>query len=295
MDINCNDKKLASAFNDESSADRPDAMTEAEYEAAFKKMAADYLDGTEAQMKPSLLYVTGLPGSGKSSFVAIMKTQPRTMNHIVINFDDLRVYHPRYAEHVRKDAVNAAARIDTAVERLIGELCAEAARRKVNVILDDAAMGAEMTKIVLSPFQANDYDIRAIVIAVPIAVARQSVHLRFEENLAAAQKGDPVIPRWVNATEQDNAPAALVETVATLEETGLTGHLMIIDRHYTPLYSTNLHFPQEAAEDTIKMVHTRDLTKNEVLQSQEQAERIAELTKARTKQKKTPSAPSHQL
>ncbi len=270
-----NDRNLAPSFNDESKTDKPDAMTEAEYDAAFAKMAQDYFDGVTPHKAPSLSYVTGLPGAGKSSFVALLKTQPQMKDYIVINFDDLRAYHPRYAEHARQDPVNAAARIDTAVEQLIGWLCKAAAERTINVILDDAAMGGEMTKIVLSPFQANHYDISVVVVAVPIAVARQSVHRRFEENLAAAQKGAPVVARWVNTTEQDNAPAALVETVETLEETGLAQFLTIIDRDQHVLYASTLHAGQTKAGDIIKSVHTRPLSVQETLNFQVYTARIA--------------------
>ena len=221
---------LSPAFNDESATAHPDLMSEVEYNKAFERMARDYFTGRLPQEKPQLFYVTGLPGSGKSTYVEGQLTaNPALKDYVHINFDDLRIYHPRYAEHVGKEPINAAARIDQSVERLIGWLTEEATKRQLNVLLDDAAMGKDITRAIFAPFQTAGYEITASVIAIPSSIARQAVHLRFEENFAAAAKGDSVIPRWVNSEEQDNAPAALIETVETLQD-NISAKLRVVSR-----------------------------------------------------------------
>lgn len=206
-------KSIKKIFNELSATDQPDLMSEAEYAFAFDTMRQALLSQYTPVARPTLHYVTGLPGAGKSTVVGLMERE----NTLIVNFDDLRVYHPRYADHVKNDPVNAAARIDIAIERLIGWLCQEAAAEKINVILDDAAMGKEITKAILLPFEAAGYDIRATIVAVPASTARGSVMKRFEQDLAAAKKGEPVLPRWVNTNEQHAAPVALIETARFLE------------------------------------------------------------------------------
>jgi len=263
-------KDLSPSFNDESAATRPDAMTEAEYQRAFTRMAHDYFSSKIPQEDPQLKYVTGLPGAGKSTFIdRMVQATPGLKDYIHINFDDLRIYHPRYADHVSADPVNAAARIDTAVERLIGWLTEEAAKLKINVLLDDAAMGGEITKAILQPFGDAGYNIDATVIAVPSSIARQSVYLRFQENLVAAKNGDSVIPRWVNTEEQDNAPAALVETVEALEG-GLANKLAIISRNGRALTG-------EKPSIALRAEMTRELTEMEQADYQAKAQHIATL------------------
>lgn len=287
------DVSLTPAFRDESATTKPDLMTEAEYAAAYKKMTADLLDGREAQKLPALLYVTGLPGCGKSTFVeAAKEEQPQLKNYLHINFDDLRVYHPRYADHVKNDPVNAAARIDTAVEGLIGWLTEEAAKRQINVLLDDAAMGQDMTRMVLFPFKENGYDISAVAISTPAVVARQSVHLRFEENYAAAKQGqEGIIPRWVNREEQDNAPAALVETVETLENEKLADRFVVIDRQQNVLYAMG-KTPDTNAGEAVRKQQQRDLRPDEVTVYQNKAVIIAALMQARENVPANTSTPS---
>ncbi len=274
--------KLSPTFNDINAEAKPDLMSDAEYASAQRAMARDYLDGKAPQEKPALMYITGLPGAGKSTFAAAARAKkPELQNAVHINFDELRVYHPRYHEHVKKDAVNAAARIDMATEKLIGWLGEEAAARKLSVILDDAAMGQDMTRTILAPFKENGYDISAVVIAVPSIVARQSVHLRFEENFAAAKQGQNVIPRWVNKDEQDFAPAALVETVETLEGDKLARRMVVVDRQNNLLYASNGHAPETSAADAVKQEMQRPLTAEETMVYQNKAMMISILMQAR--------------
>ena len=285
---------LTGIFNDESATDRPDLMTDAEYAEAYQKMAADYFQGKEAQENPALLYVTGLPGAGKSTFVDKAKAEnPPLKNYVHINFDALRLYHPRYNEHIKQDPINAAARMDKAVEGLIGWLCQEAAKRKLNVILDDAAVGAEMTRIVLSPFHANGYSVSAIAVAAPAIVARQSVRLRFEEDFASAKAGKPVIPRWVNTEEQNNAPAALVETLEIIERERLASSITIIDRAMNKLYPSDQ--PSSDARTVIEETLLRKLSPEERVVFQNNEKRIVALVKSRTSPKNTAITPRKSL
>jgi hypothetical protein len=247
-------------FNDETAFDRPDRMTAAEYDAAFKKMFADYLNDRPRHENPLLLYVTGVPGAGKSRYVSGL---PVTKNAVVINFDDLRVYHPRYEAHVKDDPLNAAARIDIAVESLIAGLCEEAARRKINVILDDAAMGQDMTKIILTPFRRAGFRVETHVVVAPEQIAKQSVSLRFERDFAAAAAGKPVLPRWVNETEQQQSVAALLESVAIIENEKLSDVVYVVDRKRNVHYNSLIHGATTTARAVAEKLTGGALTQEE--------------------------------
>jgi len=246
-------------FNDISADDRPDKLSTAEFDQACQRMAKDYFGNvTQNNVSPQLLYVTGLPGAGKSTFVKQERdARPDLQDAVLINFDDLRVYHPRYDEYVAQGPINAAARIDRAVEDMIGWLCETAAEKRVNVILDDAAMGEEMTAIVLSPYKKQDYQIDVVVMAVPSQIARQSVLLRFEEDYAAAKNGKDALPRWVNTQEQDDAPSALLETTKALETDPDLNSLKIVDRTGAQLNAL------QQPSTVVKTEMHRDLSKAE--------------------------------
>jgi predicted ABC-type ATPase len=248
-----------SIIPDETHHDHPDLMSEEEYQVAFAKIRQDHFTHKTPQTTPKLVYVTGVPGAGKSSLIQLMKQYDVGLaEYVYINFDELRAYHPRYQYLINHDALNAAARTDVAVERLIGFLIDESVQNKFNVLMDDAAMGQEITEIVLAPFKTNGYHIDATIIAIPTVIAKQSVQLRFEENYAAAKAGLPAMPRWVNTAEQDNAPSAFIETVETLERLNLANTIKVQDRDLNVLYPNLDH--SESATTVSKSILLRDLT-----------------------------------
>lgn len=264
-------------FNDISADDRPDKLSEMEFDQVCQRMAQDYFENvTQNNAAPQLLYVTGLPGAGKSTFVKQERdARPELQDAVLINFDDLRIYHPRYDEYVAQDPINAAARIDRAVEDMIGWLCETAAEKRVNVMLDDAAMGKEMTGIVLAPYKKQEYQIDAVIMAVPSQIARQSVLLRFEKDYAAAKSGKDAVPRWVNTQEQDEAPDALLETTKVLEKDSDLNSLKLVDR--TGAQLSALQQPSEVVKAEMK----RDLSKNEQSVYAAHQKRIQNLAKKR--------------
>lgn len=98
-----------------------------------------------------------------------------------------------------------------------------------------------------------------------------ALHLRFEENFAAAQGGAPVIPRWVNREEQDNAPAALVETVETLEEERIALNFAVLNRRGKALYPG----AELSGGAAVEAEMTRELDATERADYLKKAERIA--------------------
>ncbi len=266
--------------HDEAPLDHPDLMSEEEYQVAFAKIRQDHFSQKKSQTTPTLVYVTGLPGAGKSSLIQLIKQQDTGLaDYVHINFDELRAYHPRYQYLIHHDPLNAAARTDVAVERLIGFLIDESVQNKFHVLMDDAAMGEEITEIVLSPFKTNGYHIDATIIAVPPVVAKQSIQLRYEENYAAAKAGLPAMPRWVNTTEQDNAPLVFIETIETLERLNLVNTIKVQDRERHVLYPTL--DPSDSATTVSKSVLLRDLTDAEQDVFQRNSDRIQTLIETR--------------
>lgn len=275
--MNKDNKNIQPEFNDIAADERPDQMSPEELKLACQNIARDYFSASASSSKqtaPQLLYITGLPGAGKSTFVEKLKQQrPETKAYVYINFDDLRIYHPRYAEHTKNDPVNAAAKIDNAVEDMIGFLCEEACNRKLNIILDDAAMGKDITLDILSPFQNNGYQIDAVIVSVPAQLARQSVRLRFETDLHAAKQGLEVLPRWVNTQEQDMAPAALIGTAEALEADKNVHSLHIVNR------KGDVQKSDQKPSDIIKAELSRPLNHTENTLFQHNTQRIGKFAK----------------
>ena len=277
--------KAQQAFNDVSPDDRPDLMTEAEYETAFKKIENDWFKDRKSSDPKDVFYVTGLPGAGKSTVVKdiikehLARGEPAPL---VIDFDELRAYHPRYKDYVAEDSVNAAAKVNKSVEHMIDWVFAQTSKRGLDVIVDGSGMGRDITRGIFAPYVAQGYAIKTLVLAVPPAVAQQSVRLRYEETFVAYQNGAAVLPRWVESRQQSKAPENLVDTIRTLIDDGMCRDFTVINRRKDVLF----HEPvtTETKHDLLQIIqteNTRNLTADEQMQFDQNAIKIEDLTARR--------------
>lgn len=215
-------------FNEETAFDRPDRLTPAEFKSALAAIERDYFDGKAGRDYPFLMYVTGLAGAGKTTYLA-QPDRYRTFD-VHLNFDDLRRYHPRYARHATQDPLNAAARTDLAVEQLFEAAVMLCTARKLNAVIDEAPVNVAATRRLLTGFKTAGYDIFAVVLAVPAATAAASAAARYQGELAGAQNDNSILPRHVNTAEQSAAPAILIETVDMIAREKLVNRMAVIGR-----------------------------------------------------------------
>ncbi len=186
----------------------PDLMSDAELVTAKRAIDEAYLRGTPSQGSPKALYVTGLAGSGKSTWIeAHAGAYFDSSEAVKIDFDDLRRFHPRYKVLQKSDPRNAAARTNDSVLALHTYLLSRAQAAQKNIILDDVVMGKEVTEDILSGFKSAGYQIDCVVKLRPFDECKKAVQARYEDGL---KSGDP---RWVDTNEQGQGPDNLVGTL----------------------------------------------------------------------------------
>lgn len=220
-------KDLTPIFNEETATDNPDLMTDAEIKAACAQIFADYFADIPPRDQPWLMYVTGLPGAGKTCYAATVFERQAFDVHL--NFDDLRRYHPRYAQLAQTDPVTAAARTDIAVEKLFTYAINECRRRRLSLLLDDAPVDPNATSGLLSAFKSDGYVNTGIILAVPADIAAQSVRTRFEDGLKNTVVG-VTPPRYVNSIEQAAAPEILFNIAERFVSEQLVHQAAVIGR-----------------------------------------------------------------
>jgi hypothetical protein len=288
--------KAQLAFNDVSPDERPDLMTEPEYQAAFAKLENDWFKGRSECPPRNAFYVTGLPGAGKSTLVKdIIRSHIEKGEEapLVIDFDELRPYHPRYREYVAQDSINAAARVNKSVEKMIDWVFAESAKRGIDVIVDGSAMGREITRGIFAPYLQQGYTVETIILATPSTIAQQSVRLRYEETFDAARRGHQVLPRWVESRQQSKAAENLIETIRTLVEDGICKKFSVTTRDKETLFAAE-HIEGKESELLALVRHEtaqRSLSKPEQESFKKNEHRIAELTSARERYLKIKKRP----
>ena len=208
-----------------------DLLTRGELITAKRQIARRYFANRAPADAPRLIYVTGMAGAGKTTFIQNHQVlKAATDEGILINFDDLRVFHPRYVNHVRCDARTAAEKTDRATEVLINWLIDAATEKGFNIVLDDAAMGADITRDILNVFITKGYRIDAYALATPVKTAAQDIEWRFRQGLRAAARDRSILPRYVNMAEQSMAVENFISTVKELENNRNLSSLAVFNR-----------------------------------------------------------------
>ncbi|TWD80028.1 zeta toxin [Kribbella amoyensis] len=141
-----------------------------------REIAPRLMAGVGRPEQPWLLFVFGQPGSGKTTAQRQVLERIGPVGAVIADTDSLKSYHPGYADLLVKDDQTAAlvvARASNAWTRMAIDL---AERHRVHLIRE----GSYAPRNEATRFAAAGYTVEADVMAVPAAISRLSVLLRYQ-------------------------------------------------------------------------------------------------------------------
>lgn len=196
---------------------------------------------------PQLIIVGGQPGAGKTRATgAATRDLARHGEGVVyINGDELRPYHPRYAELVAADRGTAADKTGVDVGQWVERAIAEAAAGQHHAVIETTMRQPDVVRRTAEQFVAQGFRFELRILAVHPELSRLGIYDRFKNGLE-----DPhALPRF---TLPHYHADALARMPATLEAVGkLAAEVRLIDRQGRELYSSQRSKlpPGKALED----------------------------------------------
>ena len=166
--------------------------------------------------KKTLSIVGGQSGAGKSRLITLVKKQFEE-GAVVVDFDELRSYHPSYDE-INKNYPEIIHRIlqeDT--ERVKNEVLDYLISKGYNTIYEGALRNTQGFMEFAKKFKDNGYNIQMDILAVPKLESYGSTLYRY----AAALMTDNQ-PRWVEKVFHDASYEGVIRTVEAFINEGLT-------------------------------------------------------------------------
>ncbi|WP_440569496.1 zeta toxin family protein [Stenotrophomonas sp. STK17_22] len=165
--------------------------------------------------QPTALLLGGQPAAGKTPHLndAAREFSGRGATW-VLNFDNLRAYHPHHDELIARHGSREA------LHMMKGEsgkwfkmLLTEAQRRKVNIVMETTMRQPDVVAKQVAEFRGNGYKVHARVLAVPEQESWVSNRFRYEQMnvLGTAAR---LTPRSIH----DEGAKQLLTTVAALEK-----------------------------------------------------------------------------
>jgi predicted ABC-type ATPase len=245
-------------------------LTEAEHQAIFdRRIKPDLFAGAKPSEQPVAIIFGGQPGAGKSAAVddAVRSLAGRGGAVQVIG-DDLRSFHPRYAELMGADDKTAAFYTDKDSGRWVEKSIAHARESRVNLIIEGTMRDGNKVAETMQSLRQAGYVIDARGLAVNEHVSWQGVMERYE-----SQKADRGSGRMTTPKAHADAYNGMPETLERIERDKLADRVSLYRRGGQEIYSNELRDGQwvqePAAKQTLQAERERPLT------LQERAERVA--------------------
>jgi len=212
-------------------------LTDAEIERIYQdEIRPLHLGGVDRSAAPTVIFVGGAPGSGKTVAVppVAAELEKRAGTPAIVSVDELREHHPGWRQAARTDA-HAAERFDLDASKWVDRLYRDAIADKKNVVFETRFKDAQLLSDTVTEFRAAGYRVEAVILAVDEQRTRRSVIARY---LHAQEAGQ--LPRLVTAARHHEGYAGLRKTVQKAEATRLVDHIRVVRRDGRELFSNRL-------------------------------------------------------
>lgn len=184
-------------------------------------------------LQPLAVLIVGQTGAGKTRLAPILLSAMAILNrrhpaHFIA--DTYKAYHPSYASILdsSKPALASAA-TGTDARRWLTMACEFAAERRLDVLVESACRHPDDFCSLASLFRGAGYRVTVAVLAVPEALSRLGILVRFYADLPEARSGRlplRLTPRRVH----DDSYAGLAEAARFVDESDAADVVVVVRR-----------------------------------------------------------------
>lgn len=171
--------------------------------------------------KPVAVIFGGQPGSGKSFAVdTALRELQRRGGAMEIVGDDLRNYHPNYAQLLESDDKTAAYYTDRDSGLWVEKAISEARLQRVNLVIEGTMRDADKVAATMESLRGADYAIDARALAVNPRLSEQGILQRYEKQKAKRGYG-----RMTTAAAHKAAYDGMLVTLERIERDKLADRI----------------------------------------------------------------------
>jgi len=213
------------------------SLSESQFDIYYKKAIVILKLGKMASSEKILSIVGGQSGSGKSRLIPVVN-QELNGNAVIVDFDELRTWHPHYKE-VSDSYPEITHRIlHSDTERVKNAVLETLRREGYNVIYEGALRSTQGFLDFAKDFKQEGYNIRMYIMSVPKLESYGSTFVRYATSLLAESN-----PRWVEKEAHDGSYEGVVRTVKAFMDQNLSQDISVYIRgEYIP---QKIYSPQE--------------------------------------------------
>jgi len=238
------------------------------------RIAPDLFRSVQPVERPTAVVLGGQPGAGKTPMQNLAAREFADNGGIVkIIGDDLRAHLPHYKSLQRGDDKTAAFYTDRDSGRLVEMAIAEAALRRVNVLVEGTMRSPDVVAKTLRDFREAGFQTDARALAVSPEMSSLGILQRY-----AAQKESRGVGRMTTAAAHQAAVTGMLATLDRIQDERLAERLAIYRRGGELIESFDLTGPAAAGEqrarELVERERSRPLTAQEAQYRQREIERL---------------------
>ena len=249
-------------------------LSDEENEKVFEKKvlvkANRHYDFTP-QSNPKVFLSGGLPGAGKTNLIDKEKKMMEKDNHsklFIANSDEMRPYHPRYAEALKLFGTEAGSAVHHDATIFSDKLIDYALNEKADFIIDSTLKNPKKTEEILSKLQNANYRIKVSMLTVNEYESMQGILNRYAEQY----RDNPTTARFVDQRfikigKEDMLLSAEVIDKKCIHE------FKLLDREHNILYDSTKDFNRSAKEVMYESTQLKNFSserREKLIQSWEQ-------------------------
>jgi len=183
---------------------------------------------------PTAYITVRLPGTGKTSLLPLLKKE--SYNKIlIINSDNMRVFHPYYEQAIELFGTNAGSAIYKDASIFAQKLIQYAQKEKLNFILDTTLKTPNTTDKLLTSLKSNNYNIKINILTANKYELIQGIFNRYAEQY----KNNPSTVRFTNPRFIDKGISLILESAKVIDGKNIN-EFKILNRNHEVLYNSNI-------------------------------------------------------
>lgn len=252
-------------------------------------LPAEFPDDTTAptpspRRRPLAVLAVGQTGAGKTLLAPAVLTalaiSPPGCVPAHFIADTYKAYHPEYAQLMQTAPQHASPATGPDARQWLAMAAREAARRKVDVVLESACRHPDDFCELAALFQGAGYRVEVVVLAVPAALSRLGIMARFYENKPEAHSGKLPV-RLTPVKVHDDSYAGLLHAAKYLDESGAADQVVVVRRGNLVAYGWEKGSGEPAIAAAVDRERKQRLTKTEEKTALEDVKKLSAVEDAK--------------
>ncbi|MFD7626755.1 zeta toxin family protein [Streptomyces sp. NPDC059851] len=203
----------------------------------LNEIVPDHFAGCLPQQKPTVVFLVGQPGSGKTRVGKMLADALSERGGCIdVDSDLYKPFHPEYARLMQQDGKLMAAHTRADGRRWMARAHEYVRENRLNAVIQETSQDGEAVAATMRAYRGSGFRVEVVVMGVSEAMSNQGIVNRYHEQ--AKERGSGRLTVQANA---DQSYSGILDLARLIDEQALADHVSVFRRgEGEPRYSNAL-------------------------------------------------------